>query len=131
MGREDEALRFVESALQEERSHFMLAWFRILRAALLRDPIAARQDFERLADFPDPEGLYMISRSRARAGDVDAAAEMFARAVSNGYFNVPMLKRDPWLEPIRGYPQVVEVMALAEARHQAALATFSDPRGRT
>jgi hypothetical protein len=49
---------------------------------------------------------------------------MFADVVDRGYFPYETLRRNPWLEPLRGRTDFLEMLAKAEQRHLQARTAF-------
>ena len=77
----------------------------------------------------DPEGRYYVARHLAHLGEPDGALELLARVVPDGFFCVPALTRDPWLDPLRGTPAFGAVLRDAEARHRRAVISFLTAEG--
>jgi TolB-like protein len=86
----------------------------------------ARAEFRRLAEssFRDPEGLYIYAAAGIRAGASDVAAGLVRRAVEGGFFCVPAFRTEPCLDALRGRPDVVGALELAERRHARAREAF-------
>jgi C-terminal processing protease CtpA/Prc len=74
----------------------------------------ARKDYARSADLfaaairagaTDPNVFYNAACANARAGRVDAAFELLARALEAGFVDVANLEKDPDLESLRADPR--------------------------
>ena len=76
----------------------------------------------------DPCATYYLARTLAAAGH-PRALEIFRRSVEGGFHSVEMYRADPWLDPLRANPAFQQVLALAEARHREAAATFVSAGG--
>jgi TolB-like protein len=72
----------------------------------------------------DPEGLYFIARVLALTGTPDACLDMLDRIVERGFFCSSIMRKDPWLDSVRGQPRFHEVVARADARSRQAEAEF-------
>ena len=83
----------------------------------------------RLMNIRDPEGRYYVARHLAHLGEPDAALELLARVVPDGFFCLPALTRDPWLDPLRGTPAFGAILRDAEARHRRAVISFLTAEG--
>ena len=70
-------------------------------------------------DF-DPEGLYFAARALIRIDEHDRAVNMLERVVERGFFCVPALVRDPWLDPVRSQPPFTTLVRRAEERSRDA-----------
>jgi eukaryotic-like serine/threonine-protein kinase len=81
------------------------------------------------SDFSDPEGLFLLARLLARLGERDAAIAMLERAVSGGFFCLPSLERDPWLDPLRNTAAFTTLLRQADVLHRAAATAFTNLRG--
>jgi TolB-like protein/tetratricopeptide (TPR) repeat protein len=122
VGRDQEALERAANLKAREHGTRLELWMDIMEASVRRDAEQARRAGVRMEDFRDPEGLCVIARCRVHAGDVPGGMGMFTHAVELGYSNVPLFRNDPWLEPVRSQPAFQAALAVAEERHQAALA---------
>jgi TolB-like protein len=136
MGRLDDAV-----AVFEDRARRLTAagsrgnaafGFRIFSA--FRAAIEQRRDdtvalFRELADFPDPEGTYYMTRAIAHVGDREAALGGMAGAVDRGFFCYPFFVRDAWLDSLRGDARFIEILRRAEARWREAKRAFDEHPG--
>lgn len=130
LGRIDDALAgFREFVNQfQDTGQYM---FRTQIAALEGNRDACREAIERCRQlgFRDPEGRYLLGRTYAFIGDVEPALEMLSGVVETGFFCVPALMKDPWLDPVRAAPQFREIVRRAEDRQREAAAVYSKSRG--
>lgn len=76
------------------------------------------------SDFRDPEGLFYLSRHLAHLHELGPALDLFERVVASGFFCVPAMARDPWLDSLRKKPVFTKLLRRAEARHREAVAAF-------
>ena len=77
----------------------------------------------------DPEAIYHVARMLACCGRLPRALELFSRSVDEGYFNVELFERDPWLDPLRGERQFAATLEHANARRQHARDAFEHAGG--
>jgi serine/threonine protein kinase len=78
----------------------------------------------RLTTLKDPEGRFYMARFLAYLGDVDGALAVLAQVVPDGFFCLPALTRDPWLDALRAMPAFVSILREAESRHRQAVISF-------
>ncbi len=79
--------------------------------------------------FSDPEGLFYCTRHLAHLNQVDASLELFERVVDGGFFCLPAMQRDPWLEPVRGTAKFKTLLKKVEQQHLAAKEEFTRLEG--
>jgi serine/threonine protein kinase/tetratricopeptide (TPR) repeat protein len=128
LGRTDEALaslEVVDRSLPNRLVTFVMALEELVRGHREESLAAIR----RLADIQDPEGRFYVARHLAFLGDVDAALELFAHIIPDGFFCLPAFMRDPWLDPLRGMPAFAAILRAAEARHRQAVISFLTAEG--
>ena len=77
----------------------------------------------------DPEVLFHMARTVARCGHPARALELLSSSVDEGYFNVPLFARDPWLDPLRGDRPFADIVARADARYRRARDAFEQAGG--
>ena len=77
----------------------------------------------------DPEGRFYVARHLAYLGDRDGALDLLDHVVKDGFFCLPALTRDPWLDSLRGTAQFASVLHHAESRHRQAVISFLTAEG--
>ena len=125
LGRADEALpvlRELEHKIPTRLRDFIVA-ARTLLEGNAAESIAA---VERVvsSDFRDPEGLFYLSRHLAHLHQLGPALGLFERVVASGFFCVPAMARDPWLDSLRKKPVFTKLLRRAEAKHREAQSAF-------
>ena len=80
-------------------------------------------------EFADPDALALVGLSFCRLGEPARALAALERAAELGFSFVEPLERDPWLDPLRGEPAFVEIVAGARQRAAEAAAIFSAAGG--
>jgi hypothetical protein len=98
-------------------------------AVLRGDANRAFESLDAHKDFPDPEGMYFMTRCLARLDRLEGALSAFELAVRRGFFCTPMFLRDPWLDPLRGDPRFIEVLRSAEEKTNDAMRAFAEHPG--
>jgi DNA-binding winged helix-turn-helix (wHTH) protein/tetratricopeptide (TPR) repeat protein len=81
------------------------------------------------SDFGDPEGLFLLARRLAHLREHDAAIALLERAIGGGFFCLPALERDPWLDPLRETPAFTTLLRRADVSHRAAAKAFANLGG--
>src|SRR5207247_3701327 len=81
------------------------------------------------SNLRDPEAIYHVARMLVRCGRLPRALELFSRSVDEGYFNVELFERDPWLDPLRRDPEFAASLERANARRQHARDAFEHSGG--
>jgi TolB-like protein len=126
LGRRDEAL-----ALLKRREHIAPAespiriYITSLRALLEGKHEESVQTIRRWAPLQrDAEGVYYTSRQLAHIGAHDDALDGLERSLAGGYFCLPVVLRDPWLDDLRGSPRFGDYVDGVRARHQRAVVSF-------
>jgi TolB-like protein len=128
MGKRDEALdslNRITMASENRLSHYVAA----LRYTILGDREAAFAELRRLFDIPDPEAKFYIARGLAMIEKREEALTQLHLAVDGGFFCLPALTRDPWLDQLRGTPEFTSIVHRAEARHRQAVIAFLTAEG--
>jgi tetratricopeptide (TPR) repeat protein len=79
--------------------------------------------------FPDPEALYFVGRNIAFFGDRRAVAE-FGRALDGGFvvYRV-LLRRDPWLDPLRSTSEFSALLDRSRQAYRESLAAYIEAGG--
>ena len=84
----------------------------------------ARRAFE-----TDPEFVCYVGVWFSLAGDPERALSLIEKAVRMGFFCYPWTMRDSLLDPLRTTAEFQTLLAHVEARHQSALAAFTQAGG--
>ena len=74
--------------------------------------------------WTDPEGYTTGGIMLCKLGSYDLALHALRKGVDDGYSVVEPLLHDPWLEPLRDNPRFTEIIQIAQARRDEALAVF-------
>jgi eukaryotic-like serine/threonine-protein kinase len=95
-----------------------------LRALLEGDRTESLRASDELlaATFRDPDGWYLLARQLGYLNEADRAFLALSRM--NGFFCYRALAADPWLDPLRGYPQFKQFLQKAQTLHQEAVGVF-------
>ena len=128
MGKVDEALASLNAitlSSENRLSHYVAA----LRFTILGDREAAAQELLRLKDIPEPEAQFYVARGLVMIGKNEEALDRLRVAVDGGFFCVPTLTRDPWLDGLRTLPAFMSILRGAETRHRQALISFLTAEG--
>ncbi len=128
LGRTDEALQSL-GAIDHRIASRMVAFTSSLRLLLRGELREAIEAMAPLRNILDPEARYFVGRNLAYAGDHGGALEALEWAVDNGFFCMPILIRDPWLDTLRNHPAFASILRRAEARHRDAVVTFLTAEG--
>ncbi len=78
--------------------------------------ILAARKFEEY-NISDPEAWFFIGINYALLGDKTSAIRCLNRAVTNGYFNYPFLKNEPFLNSLRNEKEFIELLNLTKNKH--------------
>jgi hypothetical protein len=101
-----------------------------LRALLEGNRDQSLRDSDELlaATFRDPEGWYLLVRQLGYLNEAGRAFIALSRTVE-GFFGYNALASDPWLDPLRGYPEFKQILRKAQTQHQKALSVFQAEGG--
>ncbi|MGE0158760.1 MAG: hypothetical protein AB7T31_05060 [Gemmatimonadales bacterium] len=72
----------------------------------------------------DAEGCYYTARQLAHIGFTDDALTCLERSLAGGYFCLPAVERDPWLDSLRSLERFRDYTARVREHHQRALVTY-------
>jgi tetratricopeptide (TPR) repeat protein len=67
----------------------------------------------------DGESWYNLSEQLGRFGDAAGVARTLRKAIDGGFFNYPLMLRDPFFESVRENQEVREVMGRAKEKFEA------------
>jgi serine/threonine protein kinase len=133
MGREDEARALAEQALARAYNPHLTEIVRLIQAVLTRDQAlgteAARKARGIGSAFEDPEGFFYWGISVAAAGNKALALELLAQAVRGGFAGDRAIVGEPWLDSLRGEPEFIRLVRVAEERRRKAAAAFASAGG--
>jgi TolB-like protein len=130
LGRDGEALEMLHKseAIEVATIRRWCESLRLLLEGRRVEGLAATQTI--LPDgYRDPESLYFVARQLMFFGSDVNAMVLLERAVEEGFFCVPALARDPWLDSVRSDPAFTTILRRAESRHRDALAAFLEAGG--
>jgi serine/threonine protein kinase/tetratricopeptide (TPR) repeat protein len=131
LGRVDEALQLLKENIPPPEFRIAYLYTNAFRALLEGN----REESIRCSDelmgdnFRDPEGWYHQARQLAYLSDAERALKALSRAVELGFCCYPPMLRDPWFDPMRGYPEFTQILNRARAMHQEALNAFTAEGG--
>ncbi|MBA3298130.1 MAG: protein kinase [Acidobacteria bacterium] len=128
LGRTDEALASV-AAIDVRAAPRLGTFVESLRLTLEGRRDEAVAAVRRLTDIQDPEGRFYIARTLSFLGEQAEALALLSGTVEGGFFCVPALTRDPWLDPLRGTPEFAAILRRAETRHRQAMISFLSAEG--
>jgi len=84
----------------------------------IQEALAHAAHYEQF-DFDDAEAWYFISFLYGMLGDAEGCVRCLIRAVDGGFFNYPLLSRDPNLDSAREDPEFQIVIQKAKEKHLA------------
>jgi eukaryotic-like serine/threonine-protein kinase len=121
------ALRTLEEKVKTRMRDFIMA----ARTMIEGDTESSVASVGRIVHsaFSDPEGLLYLTRHLAHLNQTNAALELFDRVVRGGIFCYPAMSSDPWLDPIREWPEFVSLLERAKQQHQVAASEFARLQG--
>jgi serine/threonine protein kinase/tetratricopeptide (TPR) repeat protein len=124
-GRKAEALAAWQG-LGPDAPPTMKAWDRMIVACLSEAPEARALAEETMAHamWPDPEGYMTNGLVLSRLGSEEMALQALKTAVDGGFHVPHTLLTDPWLAPLRRHERFGEIVRVAQARRDQALAVF-------
>ena len=128
LGRGDEALALLD-AIDPTLDNRLRDYMRALQLLLRQDPKASWDALQPTIHLPDPEGRFYFARHAARLGFRQEALDLLEGVIDGGFFCLPALARDPWLDGLRPLPQFTAIVRRAETRHRQALISFLSAEG--
>jgi non-specific serine/threonine protein kinase len=134
MGRREEALRTLATIVRTgaEIAAFR-GWVDFLTAWLERrveDMAAARDSMRTLMIVEDPEALFQEAMAFCEVGNLERGLSSLRRAVQEkGYFAVETMEQSRTFAHARSDPRFQEILKVATAGRDQALALFRDRRG--
>lgn len=121
------ALRHLEEKTRTRMRDFMIAARTLLEGNAAESVAAVSRIVA--SDFPDPEGLFYLTRHLAHINETDRALDLFPRVVAGGFFCFPAMARDPWLNPLRERTEFAKLLRQVQAQHRKAAAAFAQLQG--
>jgi serine/threonine protein kinase len=128
LGRSAEALASLEEG-DLSLPHRLVLYVTALHQLLRNEQTESLISIRKLSNISDPEGRFYVARHLAYLGDRAGALGLLAHVVEDGFFCLPALTRDPWLDSLRGTAQFASVLHHAETRHRQALISFLTAEG--
>jgi eukaryotic-like serine/threonine-protein kinase len=128
LGRREEALAALEGA-GKALPHLLQLYVNALTHLIRNEREESLAQVRKLTGIHDPEGRYYAARHLAYLGDPERALSLLTGVVEDGFFCVPALARDPWLDSLRGTAEFADIVRRAEARHRQALISFLTAEG--
>jgi TolB-like protein len=132
LGRETEAVRVGEEmeARAIPGSRAMVA---TTRAALLgdRERCVAATEALLARGLRDPEALFFSVRNYGKVGEVARAIPLLERVVASGFHVPQVLRRDPWLDSLRGHPEFERLVVESDAGRRASVEAYRAAGGDT
>jgi serine/threonine protein kinase/tetratricopeptide (TPR) repeat protein len=128
LGRRDEALdalRRIDGTVASR----LLQYTTALRLLIEGDRAGSVAAIRQLVDVQDPEARFYVARHLAHLGEGEHALAMLDAVVDSGFFCLPALTRDPWLDAVRGTAEFAALLKRAESRHRQAVISFLSVEG--
>ena len=128
LGRNAEALASLDAG-DSSLPHRLVLYVTALHQLLRHDHADSLNSIRKLSTMRDPEGRFYVARHLAYLGDRGGALELLDHVVKDGFFCLPALTRDPWLDSLRGTAAFASVLHHAESRHRQAVISFLTAEG--
>jgi serine/threonine protein kinase/tetratricopeptide (TPR) repeat protein len=128
LGRTEEAARSM-NAVDRSIPSRLVTYVTALQQLVANDRAASLASIARLRDIRDPEARFYVARHLAYLGDASGALVLLKNVVEDGFFCLPALTQDPWLDPLRGTVEFAAVLKQAETRHRQAIISFLTAEG--
>jgi TolB-like protein/tetratricopeptide (TPR) repeat protein len=131
LGRVDEALQLLKENVPPPEFRIAYLYTTAFRALLEGNrEESIRCSDELMSDnLRDPEGWYHQARQLAYLSEAELALKALSRSVALGFCCYPPMLRDPWFDPMRGYPEFTQILEKARTLHQEALHAFTAEGG--
>jgi len=130
LGRERDAIAALRWRERETTEGRIRPYLASLRALLEGDREKSLQAVESAtARLHDAEAVFYMARTLVRLGAHDRGAIELRRVIREGFWCYDIFMRDPWLDPIRGRPDVREPLAEAREHVVRAAEMFRDAHG--
>jgi hypothetical protein len=128
LGRDGEALDGLKR-IERVASNVLLVFTSATEQLLDGRTAMSVETMRTLLNMRDPEGRYYVARHYARAGEPELALGALDYSVDNGFFCVPAMIRDPWLDSLRTLPRFNDALRRAQTRHRDAVVAFLAAKG--
>ena len=128
LGRDGEALDALKR-IERVASNVLLVFTSATEQLLDGRAAESVETLRTLLNMRDPEGRYYVARHYARAGEPELALGALDYSVDNGFFCVPAMIRDPWLDSLRTRPRFNDALRRAQTRHRDAVVAFLGAKG--
>jgi hypothetical protein len=128
LGRSGEALESLQ-AVDKAIPSRLVTYVTALQQLVRNERAESLVSIGRMCTIKDPEGRFYVARHLAHLGDRDGALSLLQHVVEDGFFCLPALTRDPWLDTLRGTPAFAAVLKRAETRHRQAVISFLNAEG--
>jgi len=132
LGREEEALELLRS-MESKSMPWVMGEMIGSSIALLsgrhEEALARMREVATKWAPRDPCPRYYIARQLSAAGDPARALEILETTIEDGFLPLPLMRFDPWLDPMRGEPRFQALVRRAEERRRAAERVFFQAEG--
>jgi non-specific serine/threonine protein kinase len=121
LGERDRAVAACDSALLLAQGSVVRFSAGVLRAYLLGRTAEGRSlvhEWEKISTI-DGEQWYTLAVMAAALKDTAACVRSLRKAIDGGFFNYPTMRADAMFDPIRGDPTFEQLLAYAQAKHEA------------
>jgi TolB-like protein/tetratricopeptide (TPR) repeat protein len=130
LGRRQEALASLRRSEEQDLPPLLRRITEMLKFFLADDRDRASESLRELnLQAVDPEGFFYRARLLARLGETAAAAGALERAVAGGFWCVPALLQDNYLEPVRITARFRELVLEAKSQAARAATAFEQANG--
>ncbi len=121
MGEPDTALRYLDRVIKLERKS---AFGRFATAAKFYiekkyDLVRAELLSQEGVNMVDGENWYNMAQEYGLINDAAGVSRTLRRAIEGGFYNYPLMLRDPVFLSVREDADFLRVLQLAKARHEA------------
>ena len=125
-GKEKNAIENFNLVIDRDPDGFWGLFSSINKAIIERDTLKALEFMKKreAANIIDGEPLYFLAMDYAVIGDKGGCKRMLQRSIDAGFFNYPIMSKDPYLDYMRDDPEFQEILAQAKAKHEAFKAKF-------
>ena len=128
LGRREEALESL-NAVDTSIPSRLVVYVTALKHLVSGEREKSLAAITRLSNIRDPEGRFYVARHLAFLEERGAALALLKNAVTDGFFCLPALTQDPWLDGLRGTAEFAAVLKTAETRHRQAVISFLSAEG--